>query len=784
MIAKETPGNRVPDPREGKRAFVLYLACAGTVVLLLSLYYLIRHRAFAFDDIGIDSFAYYYAFQMAHARQLHELHTMTWSFSAGLGSYIGWMSNALIWFNALFPESWQLSLRLPTYCLRLLLAGGFMFGYLRKLGFEPRISTAGALAFAFCGYAMVNGQWDSQGYFLPQAAAYLFCFESYFRQRKAGYAVAAGVLACSGAVFDTYTFTLLSVLYVITRPLLVSKGEDAAPYLPSLFRYAGWAALGAMLTAVILLPNMIYLLSSPRVSGDHSIMDSLLDHAWTLNGGKVLAAEAAGMFGKSMLGTASRYAGYTNWFEAPGFYVGILMLSCIPQLIGPHATRREKWVFIIGALVLLIYMLWPFMRFAVYGFGHRGFRMSTLWVSFGLLILGVAGLRRIYRSGSWRTGLVGATVAIVALVLVIAARLDDKVNFKHLATVIGFALVYCALLWPSRDGKPRANITVIVIVLACELLLFALPPMLQRSSVTTDGTSRRGNYFDGTEKALALTRATDHSGEFYRIAKTYRSIQLNSAMVLGYSGTSSYFFHGASITRFVDHMGLPRTHPRTNYIARMTNRPKVLDLLGVKYVFSRNHKLDKVPDMSYVGSTGGIRVYRNTDAHGVAHIYRHMISEETANAMSKGKRDSLLGDTLIVTHPGQLHAKLAALDKTRPGHGETETDKVSLQKLSDVHLRADVTAKKAGILLIAMPFDQGWSASLNRTGVPLLRVDYGLTALIMPAGHHVVDFHYSVPGRRIGTWLSLSALLILLAAGAFFSIRKRTIHDVPTRNPG
>src|SRR5699024_10285822 len=55
---------------ESKRGFLWYLIPALAIVLVLSLYYLIKHRAFAFVDIGIDSFSYYYAFQVAHARQL------------------------------------------------------------------------------------------------------------------------------------------------------------------------------------------------------------------------------------------------------------------------------------------------------------------------------------------------------------------------------------------------------------------------------------------------------------------------------------------------------------------------------------------------------------------------------------------------------------------------------------------------------------------------------------------------------------------------------------------
>ncbi len=758
---------------ESKRGFLWYLIPALAIVLVLSLYYLIKHRAFAFVDIGIDSFSYYYAFQVAHARQLHELHTMTWSFNAGLGSYIGWLSNAFVWLNALFPESWQLGLRLPTFFLRVLLAGGFMFGYLRKIGVEAGISAAGALAYAFCGYAMVNGQWDTQGYVIPQLAAYLFFFECYFRGRKARYAVLAGLVVGSGAVFDTYTFSLLSLLYVIARPWLVSRENDAAAYLPSLLRYIWWAGLGAMLTAIVIAPNLIYLLSSPRVSGDHSVMQSVLGSAFQPVDFRLLSVELLSLFGKGMFGTGSDYQGWSNWFEAPGFYVGILMLVCIPQLLGPKASRREKWMCIIGLILLVAYLAWPFMRYAVYGFGHRGFRLSTLWVSVGLIILGVTGLRRIYRSGTWRNGLLLAAGVLLLLLLYLGMRRAAFVNFPHLALVIAFTLIYGALLWPSRDGTPRVSATAIVLVLACELLLFALPPMMQRRSVASDGTSRVGTYHDGTAAALAKVRGHDRSGEFYRIAKTYRSVYLNDAMVQDYSGTKSYFFHGASITRFIDKMDLPRPHPRTNYIGRMTGRPDVLDLLGVKYVLSRSHKPDQTPGMTYLGHAGKINIYRNDNAHGVAHLYDKVAGSAKADALSVSERDALLLDKIIVENPAKVRARLKQLDATSSPPTTDTKASVTLHKVRDTLLKADVYAPQARILLVSMPFNSGWSARIDGEPGALFRVDYGLTGLLIPPGKHKVVFAYAVPGRRLGMWLSLLALVILSACVAIRLMTRR-----------
>lgn len=762
---EDTANTQTEKASVGGRGFLLYLAYAAGIATILSLYFVIKHRAFAFVDVGIDSFNFYYPIQIAQARQLRELHDLTWSFQLGLGGYLGMPINPLRLLFAPLPDSWQLGARLPIYFVRVVLSGAFFYGYLRRIRFEPKLAIIGALAFAYSSYAVINGQWDSEGLVVMQLAAYLFFFESYLRSGKLWFAVGAGVTLGTGSIFYPFTFAVLTILYVIVRPVFIAR-VGTWSYLFALVKYCCWAALGFLLTAFIQLSNFYYFLNSPRVTGGHSVFATLLSHAWTLNDNKIIYAEIAGIFGKDLLGVGSGYRGFTNWFEAPGFYVGMLLLLCITQLFGPSAKPREKLLGLCGIVLFAAYLLWPAMRYAVYGFGHSGFRLSTLWVSAGLLVLGLAGLRRALQSGTWRAGLVVTGIGIVIVVLAIAFRVPSHAHIQRVAMVIAFTAVYCVVMWPSGARRSWISARVLIPIFACELLLFAMPAFMQRNTVKIDGTSSVGSYHDGTVAALELVRKKDGSHDFYRVEKTYRSVFLNDALVQGYSGTKSDYFHGKSITRFVDKMGLPRTRPRTAYIGSMVKRPKILDLLGVKYLLARDRKLDGKPDMAYVGSAGKIHVYRNTDAHGIAHLYREVTGESTADKLSRAHRDALLLDQVVVEDPESIREKLTALDKQHT-QATNLPSRVSLKKISDIHLQADVSTPRASILLVAMPFDSGWTATIDGMTTKPLQADYGLTALLLPPGRHQVELRYAVPGRAIGTWLSLAALAILLAIGIF-----------------
>src|ERR1700744_3738460 len=163
------------SPRYG---FWLYLAIASAGVLCLSLCYLLKSKAFLFYDIGSDTFFFFYPLQLAVARQLHELHTVTWSFELGLGGFLGSLFDPLWLITGWLPESWQLASRLPMFDLRLLLAGGFFYGYLRQIGFRVPLAAIGGLGYAYSSYGLLNAQWEvMHGTEFVQLAAYLFLLE-------------------------------------------------------------------------------------------------------------------------------------------------------------------------------------------------------------------------------------------------------------------------------------------------------------------------------------------------------------------------------------------------------------------------------------------------------------------------------------------------------------------------------------------------------------------------------------------------------------------------------
>jgi hypothetical protein len=195
-------------------------------------------------------------------------------------------------------------------------------------------------------------------------------------------------------------FALFSIVYGAVRIGTLASSERKSAVLAYL-TFALWCLVGIALTAPLLLPELYYLLDSPRVSGNHT-SHLFPGSLYSLNDRATIGAEIAGLLGKDLIGSGTHYAGWQKLFRRPRLLCGPRPTVVPDAAAGPKATRRERILFVVAVVGCALYFVWPALRYAVYGFGHQAFRFSTLWISAMLLALGLAGLQRALLSGWWR----------------------------------------------------------------------------------------------------------------------------------------------------------------------------------------------------------------------------------------------------------------------------------------------------------------------------------------------------------------------------------------------
>lgn len=137
-------------------------------------------------------------------------------------------------------------------------------------------------------------------------------------------------------------------------------------------------------------------------------------------------------------------------------------------------------------------------------------------------------------------------------------------------------------------------------------------------------------------------------------------------------------------------------------------------------------------------------------------------------------------DTLIRIHESDFDPRTTALlnspldcdgvaaSPVLPAHGDGSDVKIVRYEGN----RIEAQVQGAGGLLVFSELDYpGWRATLDGEPVPILRADYVLRALCVPAGEHRVVMVYDPPLLKIG--LAITGLTLLLISGAAVRATRR-----------
>jgi hypothetical protein len=73
---------------------------------------------------------------------------------------------------------------------------------------------------------------------------------------------------------------------------------------------------------------------------------------------------------------------------------------------------------------------------------------------------------------------------------------------------------------------------------------------------------------------------------------------------------------------------------------------------------------------------------------------------------------------------------------------------------------ASITLEKDNLVFFSIPYDEGWSATVNGKKVDVERVNKGFMAVPVTAGESQIEFTYKTPGLYHGALITLSAIFV------------------------
>jgi uncharacterized membrane protein YfhO len=732
---------------------------------------------FAYLDIAGDTYEIFAGNAMHAARLLQREGWTGWSFGIGLGAPVATMFNdtpRLL--TMLAGPDHVLALRIWVHLFKVLAGGGFFYLLVRPFVVRREAALVAALLYSFCGFMLTNGIWD------PEANPFVFfplILWSLLRLLRRG-DVLSFPLSVAAALYTGYFFLTLAVsIAVAFVACVLLSGRPAVMLRQVGLRAVPLAALGYLLAAPYELPLALQLLDSPRVSGSDALISSGISTALEFADSGTLLIQLSAFFHKDILGSANYYFGYMNYLEGPDFWVGMLPLLVLPQLL--KGDPRDRHALLVGIACILAYMVLPAFRLAAFGFASPYFRSTTLWVTLPLLLLGARGLDQVLHRGVDLRLLAAGAASLVGLLALVTILLKGAVVPEHVWKVAAFILVYAGILLLASVGRLRATrlTSAILLVGMIEIVVVAWPSINAARPVASPTTQP---FKDVTVAALEAIRRSDPGA--FRVEKTFASMSESDPPAQDYWGVRSYYYHGSAVVDFHRNMDMMRKFTiappgnQTNWLEAPGDRYVVSSALGVRYVISKE-PLDW-PGFELSSSGPGWFVYRNELALPLGVVHSRQVTRADMAALEKLSadrrrwfRDLALVNAVVLDDPmpqwGQRWdvASLAArgvidlLSLYVQPVQELQRSGLKLTSFRNDHLQGRIEPASPGILVFSIPAYKGWSLRIDGEPVPLMRADFGFIAAPVSAGAHQVDLRYQLPGLRTGFALGLFGLAIL-----------------------
>lgn len=186
------------------------------------------------------------------------------------------------------------------------------------------------------------------------------------------------------------------------------------------------------------------------------------------------------------------------------------------------------------------------------------------------------------------------------------------------------------------------------------------------------------------------------------------------------------------------------------------------ELLNVTYLLTRERR-EGDPSVQWVLEEEGMILYRVVRTLPRAYaVGRYEVI---------GDPKAALAQLLRPEHDPRTTAILEAEPPVPPGAPLDARAEVSWVRREPQRLVLRTRAQGPALIVLSEPYDPGWRASLDgRDPLPVLRANYALRAVVVPAGEHLVEMVYRPTPLVLGAAVSGATLLL---AGAIFVLHRQ-----------
>lgn len=664
----------------------------------------------------------------------------------------------LLFFILPFIDAWSILVLLQP-----LLAGIFMYLYLRSLKLRNISSSIGSISFMFCGFITSWMGYATLGYailFLPLA---LFAIEKFYTTKKLSNLILLSVTLplsfFSGHFQISLYFFIFVFLYLIYK--LISEKNI------KLFLYSfAYFIFGILLTAPQVLPSIEAYMQSIR--------SSIIQKVEIIPLGYIPTFFAPDFFGNPV----TRNDWFGHYAEWNGFAGTITILLALYTFF---SKRVKKVLFFIFTAILALLLcfdspvidLIQLLKIPVLSTSAAS-RVIVLF-SFSIAVLSSFGIQFLLedlknkKTRQITYWLIGISFIFLAFWVVVLSSLFipvDKIIIARQNLILPSVLLVSLIFFVISSGFLQR-------IKKFEKM-YVLLPLILIVLVTFD-LFRFVNKWQGFDPKDFVFPKVKVSEEFARISGYDRVFGNIGGEVISYyklSGVEGYdavynhrygqFIASGASGNLQDAARSVVLFPEQGLYAR-----RYFNLLGIKYFV---HKLsdNKAPwvfsfwnypgefDLRY--DDGAYQVYENNKVLKRAYLVNNYKVEKDPQQILNTMflEDSDLTKTVVLEENPNI-----SLDM--------ENGEAKIEKYLSNEITINTKADGKSLLFLSDSYYPGWKAFVDGKEVKIFRTDFTFRSVLVPSGEHMVKFVYDPLSFKLG--LILSALGLILIFAGFFTKR-------------
>ncbi len=719
-----------------------------------------------------------------------------WSWETDLGSdFISSYSfytigSPFFWLALIFPSSWMPALMGPLMILKMALAAVGAFLFMRRYLKDPDYALIGALLYAFSSYTVYNIFFN---HFIDVVAVFpfmLLAFDLLFEENKWGW---FALFTAINVLTNYFFFIGQVVFFILYYVLRITCPDDWKFDFKKLLHGIAEALIGVAVSAFMMLPSFLELMSNPR-------LDSVFN-GW----------------GFYIYGETRRYMGVLHAMlfppELPHFTYFIedsntrwqsvavwLPLFAISMVIAFLAAKKSKGTWQKRVLICFgVALLMP-------GVGSIFYLMKAVyysrWLYMAAMVMALVTVRVLedYEEYDLKLGMKWNAIFTLLLLIPIAflpvVSGDDTISNVGLyvknwgapimfaisacitvACMLMFYLLYDRLLKHGKVEAFKKTISGVLILVICIYSLF----ILISGKTSSESTQV---LVDDSLNAAGLEIPGAPENEFYRIDV----LDGLDNQGLYWRKSSINFFHSVvspSIMKFYEFIGEER-----NVASRPSaTRNGLRSITSVKYVFQKEGKTSyqSLYNLTQLTNMNGYDVYVNNNYIPFGYTYKNFILEYDAKKVDTGKISDVMVYALVLDDEtagkysylfdSQIYFPTDELDLTMAGfNAAVEARKAETAynyNRTNNGYSVDIDLAKENLVFFSVPYESGWSCTVNGESVPIEKVNAGLTAVPVKAGHNHIEFTYTVPGLQKGLIISVVGLVLLIGLFVIGAVMKK-----------